>query len=206
MILRGANAIVITVLFALLNTGCFVITSHHVSKPLGSAEAAEFHHPPQDDRYGWYVHHFRSSDFDLDTSVYNNTERLQIGFLFWVLPVPFFETQTRPEFEIGTDLWPKNKTLLLDPWRFEYIPGNKAPVKPSKILRFEAGSWKPLGRGQLPVSKPESLTIHFDAPADPDLPFKLRISGVSTAEETNFTYTIDFQGSRIIRAGFILPY
>src|ERR1043166_5404814 len=114
--------ILVIIICSLLSTGCFVVTSNHVSKPVGPSQAVEFRHENYDSASGWYVRHFHSPDLDFDIGLGNNTERLQVGFLFWVLPIPFSEDRTILQFEVKADFQPAaGKTIVIDPWRIEYI-------------------------------------------------------------------------------------
>jgi hypothetical protein len=198
-------AVIAAAACGMLNSGCFVVSSYHVSKPVGPSKTVEFHHPPQGDLWGWYVRHIHSPGVDIDVFVANNAERFQIGFWFWVIPVPYSKSGS-PDAAAEINLRPAESGVAIDPWRIEYIPANGFPVGPFKILRLDDGTWKPVSRGRLPINKPESFHIEYRAPCNPDLPFKLSIAGISTSGQTNSIPSIDYQRSKIVRPQFVLPY
>lgn len=130
-------AILYAVVSGILNSGCLVVSSNHVSKPIAPRETVELRHEENGgDATGWYVCHVHSTGVDLDISVRNNAERLQIGFLFWVLPVPSYVKTSVPDAEIEAALWPNANSLVVDPWRIEFVPTNGAPIAPARIKRL----------------------------------------------------------------------
>jgi hypothetical protein len=197
-----------TIICSLLSAGCFVVTSNHVSKPVGPSQTVEFRHNEYaSEASGWYVRHFHSPDLDFDLGLDNNTERLQVGFLFWVLPIPFSENRTNLQFEVEADFQPASgKTILIDPWLIEYIPANGAPVAPSKILRNEGAALKPVSPGPMLITNHDFLSLHYEAKCDPDVPFKLSVGGLPPSGQTNSATIIRYKRSKIVRAGFKLPY
>jgi hypothetical protein len=191
---------------AAVNSGCFVITSNHVSKPVAPAENVELRHDQNgSDSTGWYVGHFHSTNLDFDLSVYNNAERFQTGFLFWVIPIPFSKTSV-PYAEIQADLRPGENGVFIDPWRIEFIPTNGIPVAPVKIWRADANAWKLIAHGQLSLNKSASFRLEYNAPMDPDLPFNLSVGGISIPGQSNAVTTVEYQRAKIIRSGLKLPY
>ena len=189
----------------LLTSGCLVVSSHHLSKPAGPSETVEFHHPPQGDLWGWYIRHDHSTNADLDISVANSTERFQVGFLFWVIPIPYSKSGS-PDADLELTIRPTQSEVVFDPWRIEYIPTNGLAVEPFKVLRLDNGTWKPVSRGQLFINKSESFSLKYQAPCNPDLPFRLSIGGIATPSQTNSIIHIEYQRSKIVRADFRLPY
>ena len=190
---------------ALLNSGCLVVSSNHVSKPVAAEETVELRHDTNsDESTGWYSHHVHSSDVDFDVAVQNNAERWQVGFLFWVIPIPFTKSSI-PDAVIELNLRPTGTPLAIDPWSIEYRPAEDKGIGPVKIWREDKGSWKPLPRGQLSVAKPESLRLEYNAPCNPDVPFTLLIAGVPMAEHPNFI-TINYEQATLYHTGFRLPY
>jgi hypothetical protein len=191
---------------AIVNSGCFVITSNHVSKPVAPAENVELRHDENgSDSNGWYVGHFHSTNLDFDLSVFNNAERFQTGFLFWVIPIPFSKTSV-PYAEIQADLRPGETGVFIDPWQIEFIPTNGIPVAPTKIWQADANSWKLIARGQLLLNKPESFKLEYSAPMNPDLPFNLSIGGITIPGQSNAATIVEYQRAKIIRPSLKLPY
>lgn len=197
----------IAVLCGMLNSGCFVITSNHVSKPIAPAQTVEFCHD-QDvaDRWRWYVRKFQTPDLNLEVGVRNSTERLQVGFLFWVLPIPATRDWNNPTFIVNADFRPIGKQILIDPWNIQYIPSNGIPIAPAKVSRLENSRLQPISPGTISVSAPESFTIEFDAPCNPDSHFKLAIGGLAESGDSNQVTTISYKRAKLVRAGFQLPY
>jgi hypothetical protein len=193
----------------MLNTGCFEVTSNHVSKPVGPAKAVEFRYPEyDDDSSGWYVRHFHSEDFDFDIGLDNNTERLEVPFFFWILPVPEPAHGNNRAFRIFADFCPAaGKTLVIDPRFIEYIPTNAAPINPTKLwLDQGTASMKPILPGPILLTNHESFTLEYEAVCDPDTPFQLSVGGISTSGEPNSVTIINYKSSKIVRGRFKLPY
>lgn len=189
-----------------LNSGCLVVSSNHVSKPVAAKETVALRHDDNaDESTGWYTHHVHSSDVDFDVAVQNNAERLQVGFLFWVIPVPFTKSSV-PDAVVQLNLQPlAGNQLTIDPWSIQYRPAENKGIAPVKIWREENGSWKPVPHGQLSINKPESLRLDYNAPCNPDLPFTLLIAGVPMADHPNFV-TINYERAKLFHTGFRLPY
>jgi len=118
------------------------VSSRHVSKPIAPPETVEQFRDKDGLVWECYVHHVRSPKMDLDVTINNNMERMQVGFLFWVLPVPYSKSGS-PDARIQIDVRPTGTNVTLDPWRILYIPAPGAPDAPAKISRLENGKWKP---------------------------------------------------------------
>jgi hypothetical protein len=202
----GSFAIFATITCALLNSGCFEVTSNHVSKPIGPSRTVEFRHDPDSSEApGWYVRHFHTPDLDFDIAVRNNAERFQTGFFLWVLPVPFSKTGI-PDAEVEADLRPMESNIPVDPRRIEYIPTNGVAIAPARIWRRDGDSWQPVLPGPVFVSRRELFKLQYDAPCDPDLPFKISLGGIPVPDQTNRVTVIEYKRAKIVRPGFILPY
>jgi hypothetical protein len=188
-----------------LNSGCLVVSSNHVSKPIAAKETVELCH----DEYavgdaGWYIHHVHSSDVDFDVSVHNNAERFEMGFLFWVLPVPYFKSEI-PDAAVELDLRPREgNQIAVNPWHIEFHPVEDVAISPAKIWRKDNGSWKPVPKGQLTIDKTESLRLEYNAPCNPDFPFTLVIAGVPTSDQK--IIAINYERAKLFQTGFKLPY
>jgi len=190
----------------LFSSGCLVVSSNHVSKPVAAKETIELRHDTNfDESTGWYTHHVQSSDVDFDVSIYNNAERLQVGFLFWVIPIPFTKSSV-PDAFLQVDLRPtETNSITIDPWRIEYLPAENTGITPAKIWREDNGSWKRIPRGELSINKPESFRIEYTAPCNPDLPFTLLIAGVPVADSPSFV-AINYERAKLYHTGIRLPY
>lgn len=193
-------------LCAMLNSGCLVVSSNHVSKPVAPPATVELRHETNsDDSTGWYTHHVHSADVDFDVSVPNNAERLQVGFLFWVIPVPFTKSSV-PDAVVELNLQPnEGNQIAIDPWSIQYRPAENQGISAAKIWREDHGSWKPVPHGQLTINRPESLRLEFNAPCNPDFPFTLLIAGIPVADHPNFV-TINYEQAKLYHTGFRLPY
>lgn len=187
----------------ILNSGCFVVTSNHVSKPIGPHGTVELHH---DKNSGdeWYVRHFHTPDLDFDVGLENSTERSQIGFLLWVLPIPYPQDYVLESFRVRTDFRPTGRPIVIDPWRIEYVPTNGVSVTPSRIFQVEESSSETVA---ISVQKPESsFILEYQAPCNPDSPVKLSINGVPVSNVTDNAITVTYERATLTRAGFRLPY
>jgi hypothetical protein len=187
----------------LLGSGCLVVSSHHVSKPVASAETVERLRDENGAVSECYVHHMHSSEMDIDVTVQNSAERLQVGFLFWVLPIPYSRSES-PDAIIHVDVRPIGSNVMFDPWRVLYIPAPGASDAPVKISRLENGTWKPIAREPLSIHKSESFQIDYDGPCNPDLPFTVSIAGISGKSDP--PTTTDYKRAKFFHAGFRLPY
>lgn len=197
----------IAVVCGMLNSGCFVITSNHVSKPIAPAQTVEFCHDQHvADRWGWYVRKFQTPDLNFEVGVCNSTERLQVGFLFWVLPIPTTRDYVLRTFTVNADFRPVGKAVLIDPWNIQYIPTNGIPIAPAKVSRLENSRLQSISPGSISVGTSESFTIEFDAPCNPDSHFKLAIGALAETGESNQVTTISYKRAKLVRAGFQLPY
>jgi len=190
----------------LFGPGCLVVSSNHVSKPVAARETVELRHDKNDnDSTGWYSHHVHTADADFDVAVQNNAERLQVGFLFWVIPVPFTKSST-PDAVVELNLQPnEGNPIAIDPWNIEYHPAEDLAISPAKIWCKEEGAWKPVPRGRLSVSKPELLRLEYNAPCNPDLPFTLLIAGIPASEHPKII-AINYERAKLFHTGFQLPY
>ena len=188
------------------NSGCLVVSSNHVSKPVAAAETVELRH----DEYavgdaGWYVHHVHSADVDFDISVHNNAERMEMGFWLWVLPVPYLKSEI-PDAVVELNLRPaKGNQVVIDPWSIQYRPAETQGIKPAKIWRQDHRTWKPISHGQLSVNKPESFRLEYNATCNPDLPFALLVDGLPVTDHPSFV-TINYERAKLFQTGFKLPY
>jgi hypothetical protein len=187
----------------LLNSGCLVVSSNHVSKPVAAKETVERAHNQNGQEWDGYVHHVHSPETDIDIAVHNATERMQVGFFLWLLPVPFSKSGS-PDARIQVDVRPIGTNILFDPWRILYIPAPGAPDAPVKISRLENGSWKPITREPLSIHQPESFLIDYDGPCNPDLPFTVSLAGASGKNDR--LPTIDYKRAEFFHTRFELPY
>jgi hypothetical protein len=128
-----------------------------------------------------------------------------MGFLFWVLPIPYFKSAI-PDGIIEVNLRPtQGNQVAIDLWRIEYHPVEDVGISPVRIWREDNGSWKPLPRGQLFLTKPESFRLEYNAPCNPDLPFTLLIAGVPVSEHSKII-AINYEQAKLYQIGFKLPY
>lgn len=201
------HGILIAIVCCLANTGCFVVTSNHVSKPVGSPETVEFRAEPYDEAAEWYVNHLHSPDLDFDIAVYNNAMRLEMPFFLWVLPLPNPQTYIPTNLDVQVNFRPaEGKTVTFDPSRIEFISTNGIAVAPAKVFEYDESRARQIVNGVIQITRPEHFRFEYETPCNPDDPFELSIAGAFLPSQRNLPSAIHYERSKIVRAGFRLPY
>jgi hypothetical protein len=198
-------ALLSALICGLPGSGCLVVSSNHVSKPVAPKDTVELRHDENaDESTGWYAHHVHSSNVDFDVAVHNNAERLQVGFLFWVIPIPYTESWT-PDAMVELNLRPTGTNIVIDPWNINLFPAEDVCIGPKKIWREENGGWEQIPRGQVSITKPESFRLEYDAVCNPDSPFTLAIADLPKTDRSQ-VIVIHYERAKLFHTGFRLPY
>jgi len=143
----------------------------------------------------------------LDIAVLNNTKRLEMPFFLWVLPRPNPFDATNQSFDVQIDFRPaEGKTVSIDPAKIEYVSANGIAVAPAKMIEFDESSHKQITNGTIQITKPEHLRLKYETTCSPDIPFKLLIAGAFVPNQTDLPAAINYERSKIVRAGIRLPY
>ena len=190
-------------IFGLLNSGCLVVSSNHVSKPVAPKETVERLHGEDGQLWDGYVDHVHSRELDIDVAVHNAVERFQVGFLFWVLPIPYSKSGS-PDARVQVDVRPIGNDVIFDPWRILYIPAPGAPDAPVKISHLKNGEWKPIAREPLSIHQSESFMIDYDGPCNPDSQFTVSLA--SASGKIDLLPSIDYKCAKFFHTRFQLPY
>lgn len=182
-----------------------MVSSNHVSKPVAAAGTVELRHDERaDESTGWYTHHVHSTNVDFDVAVLNNAERLQVGFLFWVIPIPYTKSWT-PDAVVELNLRPMASNVVVDPWSIDLFPVEDVCIGPKKIFREENGTWKSIPHGELSLTKPESFRLEYDVTCNPDSHFTLAITDIPKTEHNQWI-VINYEPAKLVHTGFRLPY
>ena len=204
----------------LLSGGCFVLTSERRNKPDAPGGLIKVHRSSENSKYSQL---FEYPDFNLDVGAQNSPDRWQIGFLFYVLPIPqHFDYLATQPVRIDVHLEPKSTQIAFDPWRvfFLGLGTNQVRVPPAGI--WQDHRW--LGTnisGPIPITNDATFYLEFspwsqmfpnqefsavDVHPDRDLPFRLSIEGIRDSGESVTLPSITFRATTFIRPGFRLPY
>ena len=204
-------------------SGCVVVRSKELSKPVDSAGTVRLA-PTVDSEAYWYYHWIlRAHDFDLDVWASNTKNRHQLAFWFYVLPLPDFAYDGDPA---TGDLWvkvrikPKVTNVVFDPSRTLYwatnfsspIPVSTTPVRTTmgygepKYGIYHAPPEFGAVSGAIAVATNTVFDLDFKVYDNPARPFVLSVEGLSSGGTNVPIPRIAFKPATIIRPEMILPY
>ena len=201
---------------AFFDSGCLVLTSKHLSKPLGPDQLVQLH--ATNEYPGWVFHrYFNSNDFNLDVCVLNSENRGQIDFWFYILPLPDFSyhgDKSKSILTVQIQIEPKAENVLFDPAHAFYSGTNIVHVAPARAWRvFSAPKYGNFRTSQYemaskttPVTTDTWFILEYVLNGNPDIPFDLFIEGCAVDGHGISLPRITFEPATINRFEFKLPY
>jgi hypothetical protein len=194
---------------SMLCSGCFLITTESVNKPDAPSSQVKLHKDKDSNKIS-YSRLFDSQDFDLEVGVNNGPVRWEIGFWFYVLPIPcrYDDSATQALF-VNMHLEPKSPQITFDPWQIFVLGTNQVRVPAVRIWQDNSK----LGTNTsttFPVTKGTKFVLEFppwgQVHPDRGLPLQLSIAGIKASGQSVPMLPIAFVPTTIVRPEFRLPY
>ena len=188
-------------------------------KPVAPAEQILTHWDNTDQPFSRFLD---SRDFTLEVGVDNGPSRWEMGFLFWVLPLPYsLGGEDRPLF-VRVHFTPKSQFVTFDPWQVYFLGlgTNRMHAGPAAVWQDEhlLGTNAAIG---LVVTNDTKLTLTFSPWAqmfpertayqlelhpDRDAPFQLSVEGIRVSAQSIPLPSLTFKAKGHTRPEFRLPY
>ncbi len=202
-----------------LNGGCLALTRERVIKPIAPAEQILTHWDNSDQPYSRFLD-FR--DFTLNVGVDNGPSRWEMGFLFWVLPLPYSVGGDDRPFFVRVHFTPKSQFVTFDPWQVYFLGlgTNLMHARPAAVWQDDHSLGTNAAIG-LVVTNDTKLTLKFSPWAqmfpermayqlelhpDRDAPFQLAVEGIRDSGQNIPLPLLTFKPKGHTRAEFRLPY
>lgn len=193
----------------ILNGGCLVLTRERVMKPLAPAEQILTHWDNSDQPYSRFLD-FR--DFALKVGVDNGPSRWEMGFLFWVLPLPYSVGGDDQPFVVRVDFTPKSQSVTFDPWQVYFLGlgTNLVHARPASV--WQDNHLLGTNGTSVLVTNETKLTLEFspwpqmELHRDRDAPFQLGFEGIRDSGQSIPLPPLTFKPRGHTRPEFRLPY
>jgi hypothetical protein len=142
-----------------LNGGCLALTRERVIKPVAPAKQILTHWDNSNQPYSRFLD-FR--DFALEVGVENGPSRWEMGFLFWVLPLPYSVGGDDGPFLVQMHFTPKSQFVTFNPWQVYFLGlgTNLMHAGPAEVWQDGRSLGTNAANG-LVVTKDTSLTLKF---------------------------------------------
>ena len=194
----------------ILNGGCLALTRERVIKPVAPAEQILTHWDNSDQPYSRFLD-FR--DFTLNVGVDNGPSRWEMGFLFWVLPLPYPVGGDDQPIFVRVHFAPKSQSVTFDPWQVYFLGlgTNLMHARAAAVWQDDHLLGTNAASG-LVVTNDTKLTLKFspwpqmELHPDRDAPFQLAFEGIRDSGQNVPLPLLTFKPRGHTRAEFRLPY